>query len=185
MSRPLHVLTTFLGALLLITAYSAPAFVQDEAKASDQAPKKVTMKGTLVCLGCELKKAHGAGAQCSIYGHKHALKTADGKYYTFLENQKSEPLIKGEKWHGKKIEVSGTIFPGTQVIDVTGYKVAEEKVTLNVCPMTGADSTGAAGGTSLVGNYLVKFCCPSCKLAFDKLSQEEKEKKITAVLKKS
>lgn len=43
------------------------------------------------------------GAQCSIYGHKHALKTADEKYYTFLENQKSEPLIKGEKGHGKKI----------------------------------------------------------------------------------
>lgn len=62
MSRSLHVLTTFLGALLLITAYPAPAFAQDEAKASDQAPKKVTMKGTLVCLGCDLKMAHSAAS---------------------------------------------------------------------------------------------------------------------------
>jgi hypothetical protein len=186
MSRPFLILTTLLSALWLITTTSVPAFARDEAKASGQAPpKKVTMKGPLVCLGCELKKAHGAGAQCNIYGHKHALKTTDGKYYTFLENQKSEPLIKGEKWHGKTLDVSGTLFPGTQIIEVSDYKVAEEKVTVNVCPVTGADSTSGAGGTSVVGNYLVKFCCPGCKPAFDKLSQEEKEKKIAAVMKEN
>ncbi len=85
-------------------------------------PKTVTLKGTLACLGCDLKKAHGAGAQCSIYGHKHALKTSNGKYYTFLENAKSEPLIKGEALHGKRVEVRGTLFPGTQVIEVMSYK---------------------------------------------------------------
>jgi len=85
-------------------------------------PKTVTLKGTLACLGCDLKKAHGAGAQCSVYGHKHALKTSNGKYYTFLENAKSEPLIKGEALHGKPVEVRGTLFPGSQVLEVTGYK---------------------------------------------------------------
>jgi hypothetical protein len=104
----------------LATLTVLPALAQDAAK-----PQTVNFKGTLSCLGCDLKKAYGAGAQCSVYGHKHALKTADGKYYTFLENQKSEPLIKGEKWHGKPIQVTGVVFPGSQVIEVTDYKVQE------------------------------------------------------------
>lgn len=90
-------------------------------------PKTVTLKGTLACLGCDLKKAHGAGAQCSVYGHKHALKTSNGKYYTFLENTKSEPLIKGEALHGKTVEVRGTVFPGSQVIEVLSYKQTGQK----------------------------------------------------------
>lgn len=121
---------TFLGSLAalgLVTSgfaalSTAPALAQSAAK-----PKTVTLKGTLACLGCDLKKAHAAGAQCSVYGHKHALKTANGKYYTFLENQKSEPLIKGEQWHGKPIQVTGRVFPGSQVIEVADYKVLEAK----------------------------------------------------------
>jgi hypothetical protein len=106
-----------------LAQYSQPApLAQDAAKA-----KTVKMKGTLACLGCDLKKAYGAGAQCSVYGHKHALKTANGKYYTFLENQKSEPLIKGEQLHGKSIQVTGSLFPRSQVIEVTDYKVLEQK----------------------------------------------------------
>ncbi len=95
--------------------------------AQESQPKRVSMKGTLACLGCDLKKAHGAKAQCSVYGHKHALKTADGKYYTFLENEKSEPLIKGEKWHGKPVEVTGLLFPGTQVLEVVEFKAPEAR----------------------------------------------------------
>ncbi len=106
---------------LLSGATAAPTWPQ-QSRAAGAKPKMVTMKGTLACLGCDLKKAHGAGAQCSVYGHKHALKTSNGKYYTFLENAKSEPLIKGEALHGKRVEVRGTLFPGTQVIEVMSYK---------------------------------------------------------------
>ena len=105
---------------LLSGATAAPTLAQSGAASAK--PKMVTMRGTLACLGCDLKKAHGAGAQCSVYGHKHALKTSSGKYYTFLENAKSEPLIKGEALHGKPVEVRGTLFPGSQVLEVTGYK---------------------------------------------------------------
>jgi len=116
-------LLTGLAALtvgLLGAATAAPALAQSGAAGAK--PKIVTMRGTLACLGCDLKKAHGAGAQCSVYGHKHALKTSNGKYYTFLENARSEPLIKGEALHGKQVEVRGTVFPGSQVIEVTSYK---------------------------------------------------------------
>ena len=106
---------------LLSGVSAAPTLAQQSGAAGAKA-NMVTMKGTLACLGCDLKKAHGAGAQCSVYGHKHALKTANGKYYTFLENAKSEPLIKGEAMHGKQVEVRGTVFPGSQVIEVMSYK---------------------------------------------------------------
>lgn len=108
------------GLLVLGLAILTAASLQTPSIA---APKKmVTLSGTLSCLGCDLKKAHGAGAQCSIYGHKHSLKTGNGKYYTFLENAKSEPLIKGEEMHGKKVRVHGALFPGTQVIEVMNYR---------------------------------------------------------------
>ena len=110
---------------MLVAALVAPGFAllsSGPLQAQETKPKTVTLKGTLACLGCDLKKAHGAGAQCSVYGHKHALKTSSGKYYTFLENAKSEPLIKGEALHGKPVEVRGTLFPGTQVIEVMSYK---------------------------------------------------------------
>ena len=117
--RSLFASLAALGATLLGAATATPSLAQSGAGAK---PKMVTMRGTLACLGCDLKKAHGAGAQCSVYGHKHALKTSNGKYYTFLENAKSEPLIKGEALHGKTVEVRGTLFPGSQVIEVTSYK---------------------------------------------------------------
>ncbi len=124
MNRYRRSLLTSLLALsvgLLSGAATAPSLAQSGA-AGAKKPKMVTMRGTLACLGCDLKKAHGASAQCSVYGHKHALKTSNGKYYTFLENARSEPLIKGEALHGKQVEVRGTVFPGSQVIEVTSYK---------------------------------------------------------------
>jgi hypothetical protein len=125
MNRTRRRLLVSLAALGFALLSTAPTRAQDGAKAEGPKAQAATLKGTLTCLGCDLKKAHGAGAQCSVYGHKHALKTADGKYYTFLENAKSEPLIKGEKWHNKPLEVTGTVFPGSQVIEVKEYKVLE------------------------------------------------------------
>lgn len=122
-TRRVYGLGLLAPSLAILGAASMQTASVAAPKASVAAPKKmVTLSGTLSCLGCDLKKAHGAGAQCSIYGHKHALKTGNGKYYTFLENAKAEPLIKGEEMHGKKVRVNGTLFPGTQVIEVKSYQ---------------------------------------------------------------
>ncbi|MBI3911281.1 MAG: hypothetical protein HY320_10155 [Armatimonadetes bacterium] len=110
--------TLGISASLAAVGTALPARAEEEAK-----PKAVTLTGTLVCLGCDFKKAHGAAAQCSVYGHKHALKTKKGRYYTFLENAKSEPLIKGETLHGKQVEVKGVVFPGSQVLEVQELKI--------------------------------------------------------------
>lgn len=92
------------------------------AAADKPKPKDVSLTGKLVCIGCELKSQYGANAQCSIYGHDHALKTADGKIYTFLPNDKSKDLIAGKAEKNAKVTVVGVVFPGSQIIDVRDAK---------------------------------------------------------------
>ena len=82
-----------------------------------------TISGKLVCLGCSLKKADGAHADCKTYGHTHALMTKDGKYINFLENKFAADLIKGEKYDNKTIEVTGTFFAKANLIDVESFTV--------------------------------------------------------------
>lgn len=89
--------------------------------------KKGQFEGTLVCLGCSLKTADGARAACSTYGHKHALKTADGKYLNFLENQYSADLISGEKYHNEAVNVQGVYFADANLIDVESFEVNGKK----------------------------------------------------------
>ena len=85
--------------------------------------KKTTLEGKLVCLGCDLKKSDGAHAACSIYGHKHALKTKDGKHINFLENDYSKDLINGEKYHNKGISVAGVYYDKANMLDVETFTV--------------------------------------------------------------
>lgn len=84
--------------------------------------EKVMLKGKLVCMGCDLKKAEGARAECGNYGHHHALKTADGKYIQFLENKFSAD-IGGEKYHNMDVEISGILFAKANLIDVESFTV--------------------------------------------------------------
>ena len=124
MLRKLSIL--FVSALLL-TGMSLTAGEKEEKEAVKKA-EHVSLKGKLVCLGCDLKKAEGARAACSVYGHTHALKTEDGKYINFLENQYSADLIKGEKYHDKPIEMDGIYFVDANVLDVETFTVDGKKV---------------------------------------------------------
>ena len=58
-------------AALLVLAITAYA-VDDPVEQKD---KHTFFEGKLVCLGCDLKKVEGARAACSVYGHRHTLKT--------------------------------------------------------------------------------------------------------------
>ena len=60
----------------------------------------------------------------------------------------------------------------------------QKLLVINTCPQTGEDATSAAGGSEVVGKYKVNFCCAGCKPAFDKLSKQEKEKKLAELAKK-
>ena len=86
----------------------------------------VTTKGTVICLGCNLKKKQDAKAQCSVYGHKNAIKAEDGKIWTILENDASKDLINSHDYAGKKVELVGKVFSGTQVLEIENFKIIEE-----------------------------------------------------------
>ena len=112
---------SILFSMLILLALGMTASA-GEVTASPKA-QEATFEGKLVCTGCDLKKAEGARAACSAYGHHHALKKIDGSYINFLENDYSSDLITGKKYHNKNISVSGTYFAGANLLDVKSFKV--------------------------------------------------------------
>lgn len=111
-------------ALAAMAVVAGDNVVPASVKTSEGIGEEVTMTGTLVCLGCSLKSS-GAQSACSIYGCSHALKTADGKYVSFLQNDYSQELIKGGDGHNKKVSISGVFFANANVLDVQSYKIED------------------------------------------------------------
>lgn len=121
------------GIVLLVAAAFVP---KQEARAGEAAgTKEVAIVGTNHCLGCALKMEHGAKAQCSVYGHRHSLKVEkamdaegnnlaalQGRTLSYLENDKSAKLVKGEVFHGARVEVKGRLYEQESVIEVTEFK---------------------------------------------------------------
>lgn len=117
---------TIVLALVLVLAF-ANAFGQDakkeEMKETVKKGKPVTMEGTLVCMGCALKAEEGANSACSVYGHIHSLKTADGKFINFLPNQYSADLIKGGNYDKKTVTIDGVYHSSANQLDVSNFSV--------------------------------------------------------------
>jgi hypothetical protein len=95
----------------------------------------VTVVGTNYCLGCALKKEHGAAADCATYGHRHGLRveravdatgrelaTLAGRTLAYLDNASSAPLIKGEAFHNERVEVRGRVYEAESVLEVAEFK---------------------------------------------------------------
>ncbi len=107
-------------ALVMLMGVALVAGTTEKAmKGNDQA----TFDGTLVCLACDLKGNEGARAECKVFGHRHALKTKDGKYIAFLENKYSKDLINGEKCHNQKITVHGIYHANANMLDVETFEI--------------------------------------------------------------
>ncbi len=89
---------------------------------------KTTIEGKIVCIGCDLHHSEGANFQCSKYGHKGALKTSDGKIWSFVENDHAKKLINDKKLHGKAIKVTGKKIDKAMLIDVVSYEIDGKKM---------------------------------------------------------
>ena len=118
----MRTITTVVAALLFVVAVGSLAIAGNTTKTME-AGKQATFTGKLVCLGCDLKMTAGAHAACKTYGHRHVLKTSDGKYIHFLENKYSEELLKGDTYHNKTISVEGTYYSNADVLDVHSFTV--------------------------------------------------------------
>ena len=107
-----------LATLFAFLAMSTVALAGDYAKKEkSETATHGEYSGTLVCLGCSLKKSEGANAGCSDFGHTHALKTEDGKYLTFLPNKFSSNLLAGEKFHDKAVAVHGVYYANANQLE--------------------------------------------------------------------
>ena len=87
-----------------------------------ESPSEVTLTGTLTCSNCSLK-ANGANAECSEHGCLTALKTADGRYVTLMQNKFSKNLLANREMKNKPMEISGTYFANANMFDVKSYSV--------------------------------------------------------------
>lgn len=114
--------------LLMTTAALMAHPVMAQEKPASAKAEDVILEGTLVCLGCDLKEMDGARANCDIFGHRHALKTADNRYVSFLENKYSKDLIKGCRYHNQAIQVSGKYYAGASLMDVESFTFEGKKM---------------------------------------------------------
>lgn len=108
--------------IMVMTASSAVAGGWDKAKGTD----KVTLKGTLICVGCNLKKMSGANAQCDLYAqHAIGFKTEDDVIWNILDNAKGHDIIKAHSLLEKNVPatISGWIYPIAHIIEIDEIKV--------------------------------------------------------------
>ena len=95
---------------------------------SNDGAQLVNLSGKLVCLGCDGRFHSKSERSCSIHWQLSALKvevTTSGektnRYYTFLPSDAAKPLLEDVSLHGKMIQPSGTVHPGSQVVDVESF----------------------------------------------------------------
>ena len=113
---------------LLMTAIALMAMVQISVAGGWKADKgldKMSISGELVCVGCSLKKLNGANAQCNLFAH-HALglKTADGSYWSIIDNAVGHDVIRGHKLlKGKNATISGWIYPIANMVEFDSVSI--------------------------------------------------------------
>jgi len=77
---------------------------------------------------------------------------------------------------------TGVAFAGAP--EDKSKKSASKPIPLHFCPETDEAVQGEPAGSQIVGKYKVFFCCGGCKTSFNKLSREDKEKKVAELAKK-
>lgn len=87
---------------------------------------KITVKGTLLCVGCNLKKMNGANAQCDLFAH-HAIgfKTEDGTIWNIIENVNGHDIVRAHTLLEKNIPatITGWIYPVAHAIEIDSIEV--------------------------------------------------------------
>jgi hypothetical protein len=114
-----------LAMLMIVALVAAAAMAQDKPvqpkPGAEPQGKEVTMTGQLMCSACALS-AEGARMDCKEHGCLMTLKTADGKFISFLPNKYSDPLLKGTMV-GKTMTITGKYFAGANLLDVESFQV--------------------------------------------------------------
>jgi len=92
---------------------------------TDKGFDKMFIKGELVCVGCSLKKLNGANAQCDLFAH-HAIgfKTADGSYWSIIDNAVGHDVIRGHELVNKRsATISGWLYPIANMVEIDSITI--------------------------------------------------------------
>ncbi len=139
MTKKLLVVCSIL-LLIPIMAFAGDGHDHAKKNVENMSGQVTTVEGTLVCKSCSLKKEFGARAECKLNGCAHALKTADGRFIDFLDNKYAKDL-KGDKYAGKKIKITGTLFAKAHTMDV-------QKISLDGKVVSWCDNCATMDGCS-------------------------------------
>ena len=113
---------------ILIVAVALIAMVQISYAGGWKTGKgleKMVIKGELVCVGCSLKKLDGANSQCDLFAH-HAIgfKTADGSYWSIMDNAAGHDVIRAHELLEKKsATISGWLYPVANMVEIDSITV--------------------------------------------------------------
>jgi hypothetical protein len=83
----------------------------------------------------------------------------------------------------KKFLLAASVVAGLSLGQFAQAKEAPKPIEVHVCPISQEAVEGKGAGSEVVGKYKVFFCCGGCQGELDKLSAQEKDKKIQAALK--
>jgi hypothetical protein len=113
-------------------------------------PAAFEAKGKLVCLVEEMKEKYKADG-APIHDHQLAFriegKLPDGgfRYYTILRNAMSEALYSDARFKEKELRLTGRVFPGSLVVEVSRFqwykdgKLFDVHYWCSVCAIKGVD----------------------------------------------
>lgn len=87
-----------------------------------------SFEGEFVCVGCDKKMTVGSDAACGANGHKYAIKTADGKYISLLDNKQSQELVTSGKYRNKNVKVQGVFYANANELEVKSFELDEKLV---------------------------------------------------------
>ncbi|MFU8803216.1 MAG: hypothetical protein ACNA8W_05335 [Bradymonadaceae bacterium] len=122
--------------------FAATSLGACERDAVEVQPPALTLVGKNVCLGCSLKGSDGAQAQCSAFGHTHALEIRRaigpndeelprlvGQTVHYLQNDQSAALVKGEEYHGELVQVHGRLFGSASTLEVKEFPAPSDELS--------------------------------------------------------
>jgi hypothetical protein len=115
-----------LAALTVVFLFAMASLAFAGGWDKEKGMDKITLKGNLLCVGCNLKKLNGANAQCSLFAH-HAVgfKTEDGTIWNIIDNAKGHDIIRAHTLLEKNVPatITGWIYPIAHAIEIDSIDV--------------------------------------------------------------
>lgn len=110
---------------------------QDDAPsggASEPRPKTVELRGRLVCLPEEMARRFKATVQpvhqhvlgLRVDGESKSTSHSTTRYYTILRTHFSKALFEDPRYRKHTLVVSGRLFPGTAIVELTRFRWIRE-----------------------------------------------------------